>query len=223
MSRRDQRSDQAPLSASAAGHPTTTAAVIVRHARQPDETPSPDRQGVCDPPMAMKRGGGVQQVDGKKPRRRRLDRPQRRRRHFDEGGEVPTPSRMTPYSSRIDAYDMSRPGVGGVLASEIPGRGERVPYTPAADSDVPSVIVIAGLGEGNLARTTDAAMDSAPYGTRPSRARGTDRSIPRPPPEFHEPPQPDIREPFPGYPGFAGYPEFTSGGRAKAKKSKAKR
>lgn len=104
--------------------------------------------------------------------------------HMAFGG-MPAP----PFSTRQEAYGMDRPGAGGPIMSEVPGRTDKLPMSPATGSYVMPADVVSGLGEGNTLagnRVLDEMFHSGPHGIRLPQIRGG-HSLPRPPAPFREP------------------------------------
>lgn len=101
---------------------------------------------------------------------------------FDMGGGTYTPPSPT-FGQREAIRSEMNPAAGGVIASEIPGRTDKIPMSPAAGSYVIPADVVSGLGQGSTlagARALDEMLHSGPYGTRLPTARARD-TIPRPP------------------------------------------
>ena len=176
MSRKHQAA-ASHLAKDAVHHPLSKASIVLRQAaddgndsgtRGDEPGPGP---GIMDRPVAFKRGGGVDHIDGMKPKKHRLDRPKRaRRERFAEGG-VPSSSE-TPFAARIEARNIGRPGAGAPLDDKF-GMNVRLPQ-PAATTD---------SGPEALNR----AVAGRPYGVAPA-PRGSGHTIPHPPPAFVEPP-----------------------------------
>lgn len=84
-----------------------------------------------------------------------------------------------PFWTRQESYGASR----GLLASQIPGRTDKLPVSPAAESFVMPADVVSGLGEGNTlagARALQEALATGPGGVPVPRG-GRRGNAPRPP------------------------------------------
>ena len=190
---RMSRKNPSPLAAHAAHNPMSRAAVVIRQAADdghdrgtPGDESGPG-PGIMDRPVAFKRGGGVDRIDGMKPKKHRLDRPKRaRRERFAEGG-TPSSAEMAPYFARQEVRGMTRPEAGGPLADRF-GFGVRLPQSPAAGDVGPTVVSGLSGGSGlSGPAVTESEINSRPYGARPAPQRGG-HTIPHPPPAFVAPP-----------------------------------
>lgn len=106
------------------------------------------------------------------------------RPHFDFGGSMGMMPPRPTYASREDLREIMNPTGSGPIMSEIPGRLDHIPMSPAADSFVIPADVVSGLGSGNSlagAKFLNSVFGTGPYGTPLPRGRGGGHSIPAPP------------------------------------------
>jgi hypothetical protein len=95
------------------------------------------------------------------------------RKHLAGGGL----GTSAPFYEREEARNLERDSYhpGGLFASDVAGRTDRLPHSVAADSFVMPADVVSGLGQGNTlagAKIMDGILHSGPYGTslpRPGR------------------------------------------------------
>lgn len=101
--------------------------------------------------------------------------------HFDDGGAT-----AAPWYVRAEAREVYHPG--GLIASSVPGRTDRLPIAVATNSYVMPADVVSGLGQGNTlagSKVLETALKLGPYGTALPRGRGR-ASLPHPPSlDFH--------------------------------------
>lgn len=101
---------------------------------------------------------------------------------FADGGYSPP---APTFGAREAMREEMSPTAGGIIQSEIPGRTDHIPLSPAAGSYVIPADVMSGIGEGNSlagARLMDEILHSGPYGIAMGGGRSTNRfpSPPRP-------------------------------------------
>ena len=86
--------------------------------------------------------------------------------HYADGGM--SMSQDSPWYERQEARQFDTPHGGGLIASSLAGRTDRLPLSVASESHVLTGDVVSGLGQGNTlagARILNQALRIGPYGT----------------------------------------------------------
>lgn len=94
----------------------------------------------------------------------------------------------TPLFARAEARGEGSIDAGGVFNSEVPGRTDKIPFSPAAGSYIIPSETVAGIGQDNTlagAAFLDKVFRSGPWGTHLPKIGHKD-TIPRPPAAFRD-------------------------------------